>query len=172
MTVTLVTGGNRGIGYAIVKVLAARLASPSIIIGCRDVASGQKAVGELRGGGITADIDVVRMDIEDDDCIREAVAALPPAAVVSYCASKAALNMLTLHLQLEEDGRGEGEAARVGYWAASPGHCSTAFNGFRGRKEPEEGAEVVARLLEAAEGEFEAGTFWQCEDGVLGEVTW
>lgn len=99
------------------------------------------------------------------------VMQLPPAAVLSYCVSKAALNMLTLHLQREEDSRGDDET-RVGYWAVSPGHCNTAFNGFRGRKEPEEGAEVVARLLEAAEGEFEAGTFWQFEDGVLGEVKW
>ncbi|KAJ4153708.1 hypothetical protein LMH87_010182 [Akanthomyces muscarius] len=251
MIVTLVTGGNRGIGYAIVKLLAARLASPTIIIGCRDVAAGKRAVDELRGEGMKADLDVVRMDIEDDNAIQEAVAVvsqkygkldylvnnaarvtrpesekfedirraanevynngvtsnevvtraflpllrkatsprvvmvssargsigmtaakqLPPAAVVSYCVSKAALNMLTLHLQLEEDSRGDGEA-RVGYWAVSPGHCNTAFNGFKGRKKPEEGAEMVARLLEAEAGEFEAGTFWQYEDGVLEEVKW
>ncbi len=96
---------------------------------------------------------------------------LPPAAVISYCVSKAALNMLTVHLQREEEARADDET-RVAYWAASPGHCKTAFNGYRGSKKPEEGAEVVARLLEAAAGEFEAGTFWQYEDGVLGEVKW
>lgn len=76
MTVTLITGGNRGIGYAIAKLLAARLTSPTIIIGCRDVASGKKAADELRGEGVTVDVDVVRLDIEDDSSIREAVAVI------------------------------------------------------------------------------------------------
>lgn len=76
MTVILVTGGNRGIGYAIVKLLAARLTLPTIIIGCRDVASGNKAADELRGEGVIINVDVVRLDIEDDSSIREAVAVI------------------------------------------------------------------------------------------------
>ncbi|XWW93978.1 hypothetical protein V2A60_001917 [Cordyceps javanica] len=249
MTTTLVTGGNRGIGYAIVKVLSARLVSPTLIIGCRDIESGEESIKQLRTEGISVDLDVVRIDIEDDDSIREAVTSigqkygkldfnnaarvtrpesdrledarraanevynngiasneivtraflpilrrspnprvimvssargsigltaareLPRAAVVSYCVSKAALNMLMMHLQLEEEAKG-GEDVMVEYWAVSPGHCRTAFNGFRGNKEPEEGAEVVARLLEAKRGEFSPGTFWQCEDGELKEVKW
>lgn len=97
---------------------------------------------------------------------------LPPVAAVSYCVAKAALNMLTVHLQQAEDGRDDGEGAKVAYWAVSPGHCKTAFNGYRGRKRPEDGAEVVARLLEAASGEVPAGTFWECENGVMAEVKW
>ncbi len=78
MTVTLVTGGNRGIGYAIVKLLADRLPSPStIIIGCRDAESGKQALEALREEKRTAaDLDVVTMDIEHDDSIRAAVAAV------------------------------------------------------------------------------------------------
>ncbi|KAJ6789160.1 hypothetical protein PWT90_03284 [Aphanocladium album] len=239
MAVTLVTGGNRGIGYAIVKVLGTRQPSDTVIIGCRDVGAGQNATEQLRKDGVAASLDVIQIDIEDDDSIQQAVATverkygkldylvnnaarvsrpasdqledirraanemynngitsneivtraflpllrrsnaprvvmvssargsigmtaakeLPPVAALSYCVAKAALNMLTLHLQQEEDGRAGG-GRRVGYWAVSPGHCKTAFNGYRGRKDPEEGAEVVARLLEAEEGKFAAGTFW------------
>ncbi|KAJ3475622.1 hypothetical protein NLG97_g9393 [Lecanicillium saksenae] len=251
MATILVTGGNRGIGYAIVKVLGTRLPSATVIIGCRDVPAGQKAIEELRDEGLVTALDVVKIDIEDDDSIREAVVAvgqkygkvdylvnnaarvprpesdkledirraandmynngitsnevvmrafmpllhkssaprvvmvssargsigktaakeLPPVADLGYCVAKAALNMLTLHLQQEEDGR-EGKDGKVKYWAVSPGHCKTAFNGYRGRKTPEEGAEVVARLLEAEEGKFAAGTFWEYENGVMVEVKW
>ena len=76
MTTTLVTGGNRGIGYAIVKVLSARLVSPTLIIGCRDIESGEESIKQLRTEGISVDLDVVRIDIEDDDSIREAVTSI------------------------------------------------------------------------------------------------
>lgn len=76
MSVILVTGGNRGIGYAIVKVLSDRLPSATFIIGCRDTKSGEYAVEQLRGEGVSAALDVVRIDIEDDGCIRDAVVAI------------------------------------------------------------------------------------------------
>ncbi|KAG4428463.1 hypothetical protein IFR05_016049, partial [Cadophora sp. M221] len=41
----------------------------------------------------------------------------------------------------EERGKGE-----VEFFAANPGYCKTAFNGFRGTKDPLDGAEVVVRL--------------------------
>lgn len=76
MTVALVTGGNRGIGYAVVKGLASRLQSLTIIIGCRDVEAGQEAIRELTSEGVTANLDVVKIDIEDDESILQAVAAV------------------------------------------------------------------------------------------------
>lgn len=74
MTISLVTGGNRGIGYFIVKGLATRLTSPTVIIACRDVEAGRKAIAQLQSEGVPADaLDVVQMDIEDDDSITAAV---------------------------------------------------------------------------------------------------
>lgn len=60
------------------------------------------------------------------------------------CIAKADLNMLTLQMQLAEERR---EDSRITYWAVSPGHCKTGFNGYRGKKDPLEGAESVVRLL-------------------------
>lgn len=84
--------------------------------------------------------------------------------MVDYCVAKAGLNMLVLHLQMAE----REQQTKVRYWAVSPGHCRTAFNGFRGTKEPVDGAEVVVRVVE---GEVEEG-FWEVEGGVLGRVGW
>lgn len=38
------------------------------------------------------------------------------------------------------------------FWAVSPGHCKTQFNGYRGKKDPLEGARVVVRLLGSERG--------------------
>lgn len=76
MAIILVTGGNRGIGYAIVKLLGARLESPTIIIGCRDVAKGQDAIKLLREEGVSANLDVVQLDIEDDTSIHNAASSV------------------------------------------------------------------------------------------------
>jgi hypothetical protein len=73
MTVILVTGGNRGIGLGIVEVTAKRLPSPTIIIGCRSLRSGEEAIQQLRHRGVTARLETVQIDIEDDDSILSAV---------------------------------------------------------------------------------------------------
>ncbi|KAF5530894.1 carbonyl reductase 1 [Fusarium mexicanum] len=83
---------------------------------------------------------------------------LPPVANIDYCVSKVGLNMLMLHLQAAEN-HSEDEP-KIKFWAVSPGHCKTAFNGYKGRKDPLEGAEAVVRLLESAKGDIEPGTFW------------
>lgn len=67
--------------------------------------------------------------------------ALPPTASAAYSVSKAALNMLTVDMSREEENKG------VEFQVASPGHCKTAFNGFRGTRDPEEGANVVVELV-------------------------
>lgn len=88
---------------------------------------------------------------------------------MDYCIAKAGLNMLTLQLQLAEDSR---EDSHITYWAVSPGHCKTAFNGFRGKKDPLEGAESIVRLLETKKGEVQAGTFWEYENSSFQKVSW
>jgi hypothetical protein len=59
----------------------------------------------------------------------------------------------------------------VRFYVASPGHCRTGFNGFRGRKEPGEGARVVVELVLAEEGVYGNG-FWEWEEGGMREVAW
>ncbi len=78
--------------------------------------------------------------------------------------------MLTLHFQVAEDKLPETE--RITFWAVSPGHCMTAFNGYRGPKDPVDGAEVVVRLLESKSGEIEGGTFWEFEQGEFRVAPW
>ncbi|KAI8650396.1 hypothetical protein NCS57_01373100 [Fusarium keratoplasticum] len=227
----LVTGANRGIGYAIVQTIATRLPTSNIILACKSKTSAEEAIQTLRGSGVSAGLDHVELDIENDASIELAVAAidkkygsldvlinnaaklewpasdgladirsasnscynnviisnaivtkafshllrksewprvimissargsmsrtanreLPPVANMDYCIAKAGLNMLTLQLQLAEDGK--------------EGVC-----GITGKKEPLEGAESVIRLLETKKGEVEAGTFWEYENGAFRQV--
>ncbi|KAH6887009.1 hypothetical protein B0T10DRAFT_530327 [Thelonectria olida] len=250
MSNILVTGANRGIGYAIVQAIAAQQPSSSIILACRDNNSAQEAIKSLRNGGIMTQLDHVEFDIEDNASIEAAVnfveekygsldvlvnnaayverlttgdladiratsnscynnfitsnavvtyafdkllrksswprvimissargsmsrtasKELPPVANIDYCISKAGLNMLTLHLQAAEQSKGV--EPRITFWAVSPGHCKTAFNGYRGRKDPSEGVESVVRLLKANKGEVEPGTFWEYEDDEFRQVPW
>tara|TARA_R110002060_G_scaffold56606_5_gene66973 strand:- start:814 stop:1308 length:495 start_codon:yes stop_codon:yes gene_type:complete len=108
---------------------------------------------------------------------RSSDGKLPPTKVVSYSISKAAVNSLTIELQkvedalCEEDRGEENEVGRgnVKFFAANPGHCKTAFNGFKGTKDPLDGAEVVVRLVA---GDGKKGGFWEFEEGVLKEVPW
>ena len=79
---------------------------------------------------------------------------LPPSRVISYSVSKTALNALTVEYAKAEP--------TVAFYAASPGHCKTAFNGFRGTKDPSDGAKVIVELALAEKGKYENG-FWQLE---------
>jgi NAD(P)-dependent dehydrogenase (short-subunit alcohol dehydrogenase family) len=102
---------------------------------------------------------------------------LPPTAVVAYSVSKAALNSLTIEMQKAEnvlkEGEGKGEGwGKIEFWAANPGHCKTAFNGYRGAKDPLDGAEVVVQLALGRKGQWKKGGFWEFEEGVMREVPW
>ncbi|KAE9371474.1 NAD(P)-binding protein [Stipitochalara longipes BDJ] len=108
---------------------------------------------------------------------RSAVGNMPPTAVVAYSISKAALNSLTIEMQkaedVLEDGDRKGEGwGKVEFWAANPGHCKTAFNGYRGTKDPIDGAEVVVQLVMGKRGQWKKGGFWEFEEGVMREVPW
>lgn len=80
-----------------------------------------------------------------------------------YSVSKTALNVLTIEMAKSYPD--------VDFYAANPGHCKTALNGYRGAKDPLDGAAVVVELALAEKGRYALG-FWQCEDGVMGEVPW
>ena len=101
---------------------------------------------------------------------------LPPTAVLAYSISKVALNALTIEQQKQEnsrkEGEGEGGEGKVDFYAANPGHCKTAFNGYRGTKDPLDGAEVVVQLVVAERGKWAAGSFLEFEEGGMREVPW
>ena len=98
---------------------------------------------------------------------RLSSSALPPTISIPYGVSKAALNALTLEM-----GKTYPE---VRFECVNPGHCKTAFNGFRGARDPREGAEVVSLLVEQwLHGEGEGSGFWETvgDEGVLRSVPW
>ncbi|KAK4077161.1 uncharacterized protein Triagg1_4128 [Trichoderma aggressivum f. europaeum] len=95
---------------------------------------------------------------------RTASRELPPVALIDYCVCKAALNMLTLHYQINEDNYKDG-GEKITFWSVSPGHTKTAFNNYQGKKDPVDSAEAFVRLLESEKGAIEPGTFWEYETG-------
>lgn len=73
---------------------------------------------------------------------------------ISYCVSKTALNALTIeYAKAEPD---------VVFHAVNPEFCKTAFNGYKGTKDPLDGAAVVVELAVAEKGKYRNG-FWQME---------
>jgi hypothetical protein len=74
------------------------------------------------------------------------------------------LNMLTLDMANREKG--------VAFYAVSPGHCKTAFNGFRGVRDPVDGGSAAAQLALAEEGKYVSGSFWEDEGSGTVEVGW
>jgi NAD(P)-dependent dehydrogenase (short-subunit alcohol dehydrogenase family) len=76
MTHILITGANRGIGYAIAQAIAARPPSSNIILGCRSKDAAQEAIRSLRETGVTTQLNYVEIDIESDTSIEAAVLTL------------------------------------------------------------------------------------------------
>ncbi|MDH2329095.1 SDR family NAD(P)-dependent oxidoreductase [Cereibacter sp. SYSU M97828] len=64
--IALVTGGNKGIGFAIAQGLGQQ--GHAVWLGCRDTARGEAAAARLREAGITAR--AVLMDVTDTDSGR------------------------------------------------------------------------------------------------------
>jgi len=120
---------------------------------------------------------VINMSSGRASLSRSAKGDTPPTVVVSYSLSKAGLNSLTIEMQKTEgslkEGEGNGEGwGKVEFWAANPGHCKTAFNGYRGAKDPLDGAEVVVQLVIGERGRWKKGGFWEFEEGLMREVPW
>ncbi|KAF4440980.1 short chain dehydrogenase [Fusarium acutatum] len=76
MVTILVTGANRGIGYAIVQAIATHLPSSTIVLGCRRKDAALEAIKSLIDSGIKSKIGYVELDIENDASIEAAVASL------------------------------------------------------------------------------------------------
>ena len=87
----------------------------------------------------------------------------PPVISSPYSTSKAALNMMMLEMASKDP--------NVTFFAVSPGHCKTAFNGFRGTKHPVDGGTAATELSLAEKGKYEAG-FWENEENGMQEVGW
>lgn len=235
--VVLITGANRGIGFAILQVLALRSPSDHYLLGCRDLSKGQAASQELRKLGVTALIGPIQMDVTSDESLRAAVqiveskfgrldvlinnagaavvpsapdfsdyrsafstvydtnvtsvaltmqlflpllrkspsgivinvssargslgisssGRMPPTVSIPYSVSKTALNALTLEMAKFPENQG------VQFHVIGPGHCKTEFNGFRGTRDPLEGANVVVELVNAEKGTVPNAGFWQTE---------
>ena len=67
--VALVTGGNRGIGYAIGRSLAQR--GIAVILGVRDPGRGAIACSRLQGENL--DVNFELLDVTDEDSLQTAV---------------------------------------------------------------------------------------------------
>ncbi len=68
--VALVTGGNRGLGYAIAKQLAE--SGLLVVIGSRDAAAGKEAAARLAGAGL--DVHSTRLDVTASESVESASA--------------------------------------------------------------------------------------------------
>ena len=66
--IALVTGANRGIGFEVARQLSAK--GFRVLIGCRNHASGEKAVEKLRDSG--AEVTLVGLDVADPASIAKA----------------------------------------------------------------------------------------------------
>lgn len=93
---------------------------------------------------------------------------LPPTVSIPYCVSKAALNLLTVEMSRQSANE------NVEFQLVSPGHCKTAFNGYRGTRDPLEGANVVVGLVTAEKGTFKNSGFWETKGGSMDlvEIPW
>ena len=70
--IILVTGANRGIGFAIVQSTALRVPKATYILACRSQSAGETAILELQKLGVTAPLNVVVLDVTDDASILAA----------------------------------------------------------------------------------------------------
>ncbi|KAK2613673.1 hypothetical protein N8I77_000568 [Diaporthe amygdali] len=73
MTIILVTGANRGIGFAIVQAAAGRIPGATFLLGCRSLEAGKEAAEKLRDLNPNVSFDVALIDIEKDESILAAV---------------------------------------------------------------------------------------------------
>ena len=111
---------------------------------------------------------VIQISSARGSITRSAGGLLPLTVSIPYVISKSALNMLTIEMSRDPAN------ASVEFSLASPGHCKTAFNGFRGSRDPLEGANVVVELVRAPKGKYRNAGFWETTGDSLElvEVPW
>lgn len=73
MTVILVTGGNRGIGNAIVQAVGTRVRDVTILVGCRSAERAEEPIRKLKELGVPAKLEPLEITITDDASIKAAV---------------------------------------------------------------------------------------------------
>ncbi|CAN8102494.1 unnamed protein product [Discula destructiva] len=71
--VILVTGANQGLGFAIIQVAALRDPEATYILASRKRLAGTEAVQKLRNLGVTAKIELIELDVNNDEQITAAV---------------------------------------------------------------------------------------------------
>lgn len=71
-TIVLVTGGNQGIGYEIVKALS-KQPELQILLGCRDTTKGEVAAASM---GAPLNVNPIQLDITDDKSIEHCFKAV------------------------------------------------------------------------------------------------
>lgn len=72
-TIVLVSGGNTGIGYEIVKKLAADSPDNQVLMGCRDTEKGEEAAARM---GAPRNVNPIQLDITDDQSIEHCYLAI------------------------------------------------------------------------------------------------
>ncbi|KAL6308517.1 hypothetical protein BKA93DRAFT_762875 [Sparassis latifolia] len=81
---------------------------------------------------------------------------LPPTGSIPYSTSKTALNVLTIEYQKLHP--------NVLFQTIDPGYCKTGMNGYRGPRDPLDGASVIVKLANAARDKYKSG-FWAMDNG-------
>jgi NAD(P)-dependent dehydrogenase (short-subunit alcohol dehydrogenase family) len=66
-------GGNAGIGYEIVKMLALENSTFQVLMGCRDTTKGEEAVASM---GAPANVNPIQLDITDDQSVEHCYLAI------------------------------------------------------------------------------------------------
>ncbi|MES2563092.1 MAG: SDR family oxidoreductase [Pseudomonadota bacterium] len=94
--IALVSGGNRGIGYAICKALAQH--GVSVVLTARDTAQGKRAVKELQALGL--EVEFQRLDVTSCRSIR--------ACVASVAERRSRIDILINNAGVMIDARGSG----------------------------------------------------------------
>ncbi|KAI0891745.1 hypothetical protein F4806DRAFT_500731 [Annulohypoxylon nitens] len=73
MTVILVTGGNRGIGNAIVHAAGSRVCDATVLVGCRSLENADESIKNLKELGVLAKLEPLRITVTDDTSVITAV---------------------------------------------------------------------------------------------------
>ncbi|KAI0380132.1 hypothetical protein F5Y04DRAFT_282262 [Hypomontagnella monticulosa] len=73
MTIILVTGGNRGIGNAIVQATGTRIHGATILVGTRSIENAVEPIKQLKELGVSATLEPLEINITDDASIKAAV---------------------------------------------------------------------------------------------------
>lgn len=66
-TIVLITGGNQGIGYEIVKKLSSENPNYQILLGSRNIHKGEEAASSL---GAPSNVNPIQLDVTDDESIN------------------------------------------------------------------------------------------------------